>query len=73
MILLPSMCDVCVCRCRMRLLVHSARQVVQVCSEGQRVLRGADMDRLAVLTVDGDSAGLAVAVDRSERGLEGGD
>ena len=48
----------------MRLLVHSARQVVQVCAHGERALRGADMDRLAVTTADADSAGLAVAVDR---------
>ena len=50
----------------MRLLVHSAGQVVQVCSEGQRVLRGPEMDRPAVLTADRDSSGLALAVDRSE-------
>ncbi|XP_043246650.1 probable imidazolonepropionase [Amphibalanus amphitrite] len=51
----------------MRLLVHSARQVVQVCDQGQRSLRGADMDRLAVLTAETDSAGLAVAVDSDGR------
>ena len=49
----------------MRLLVHSARQVVQVCVEGQRVLRGADMDRPVIVTADPDCHGLAVAVDRS--------
>ncbi|XP_037090879.1 probable imidazolonepropionase [Pollicipes pollicipes] len=45
----------------MRLLLHSARQVVQVCSDGQLALRGAEMGRLAVL--DRPDGGLAVAVD----------
>jgi len=49
----------------MRLLVHSAREVVQVCNNGQLALRGAEMDQPVVLT--NQDEGLAVAVDSDGR------
>lgn len=47
----------------MRLLVHSAKQVVQVTSEGERVLKGSEMKTLKILnSKPGD--GLSIVVNR---------
>jgi len=48
-----------------RLLVHSARQLVQVTASGQRRLTGAsEMNSLAVLERRHDGHGVSVVVDR---------
>lgn len=47
----------------MRLLVHSAKQVVQVTSENERILKGPEMRNLKVLNAKpGD--GLSIVVNR---------
>ena len=48
-----------------RLLIHSARQVVQVTATGEKMLTGArQMNSLAVLERRHDGQGLSVVVDR---------
>ena len=47
-----------------RLLIKSAKQVVQVVNNGARVLRGKDMRHVAVMEVNEDGTdGLSVVVD----------
>ncbi|KAI0234437.1 putative imidazolonepropionase [Lamellibrachia satsuma] len=51
-----------------RLLIKSAKQVVQVVNDGARVLRGKDMRRVAVIEADEDGIdGLSVVVDGEGR------
>jgi len=48
-----------------RLLVHSARQLVQVTATGEKLLTGArSMNSLAVLERRPDGQGVSVVVDR---------
>ena len=50
---------------RHRLLVHSARQLVQVTATGEKLLTGArSMNSLAVLERRPDGQGVSVVVDR---------
>ncbi|XP_013793776.1 probable imidazolonepropionase [Limulus polyphemus] len=53
---------------KFKLLIHSARQLVQVCSKGEKVLRGVDMSHVAILESkesEGDTlSGISVVVDR---------
>ena len=50
---------------RHRLLIHSARQVVQITATGEQVLTGARrMNSLAVLERRHDGQGLSIVVDR---------
>ena len=47
-----------------RLLIKSAKQVVQVVNNGARVVRGKDMRHVAVLEInEGDNDGFSVVVD----------
>ena len=53
---------------RHRLLVHSAKQIVQVVNNGARVLAGDAMKTLAVLEAD-NTEGLSIVVNRFVVGL----
>ena len=51
-----------------KLLIHSANQIVQVVSNGARILQGSDMGKVAVLqqrvNTSGVREGVSVVVDR---------
>jgi len=50
---------------RRRLLIHSARQLVQVCAAGEKVLAGArQMNSLAILEQRQDGQGISIVVDK---------
>jgi len=48
----------------MRLLVHSAREVVRVGTKGQLYKTGADMNELNILVTEAGSTGLSVVVNQ---------
>lgn len=47
-----------------RLLLHSAKQVVQVVANGETVLRGKDQNTLAILNGT-EQEGISIVIDRS--------
>ena len=47
-----------------RLLIHSARQIVQVVNNGDRILKGDKMKKLAILQQKDGEEGLSISVAR---------
>ena len=46
-----------------RLLIRSARQIVQVVSNGERIVKGDAMKKVAIIEQDGEN-GISVVVDK---------
>lgn len=46
-----------------RLLVKNAKQVVQVCSKGERILTGAGMKKLSILN-ESNKDGISIVINR---------